>query len=75
MSKKKTTVIKEKTFEVPKGQLCCEKCGTTNFIYDDMTPPYKCDECGAVMDEANMEEIDLEELQYEHEEGKYDSQV
>jgi len=71
----KTTIINGKSFEVPKGQIYCEKCGTTNFIYDDMNPPYKCDECGIVLDEAGMQEIDLDELQYEHEEGKYDAET
>ena len=72
---KKTIIIKGKSFEVPEGQLYCEKCGTTNFIYVDMNPPYKCDNCGVIMDEADMQEIDIDELQYEHDEGKYDGEV
>ena len=72
---KKTMIINGKSFEVPKGQLYCEKCGTTNFIYDDMDPPYKCDDCGAVLNEADMQEIDMDELQYEHDEAKYDGEV
>ena len=66
---------KGKTFEIPKGQLYCEKCGTTNFIYDDMKPPYTCDNCAVLLDESDMEEIDMDELQYEQEEGKYDGNI
>ena len=43
---KKTIEISGNKFEVPDGQLYCKKCGTTNFIYDDMTPPYLCADCG-----------------------------
>jgi transcription initiation factor TFIIIB Brf1 subunit/transcription initiation factor TFIIB len=56
-------------------ELYCEKCGTTNFIYDDMKPPYECDDCGAALDEANKTEVDLESLQDLNEEGKYDGEV
>ena len=38
------------TFEIPELELFCEKCETTNFIYDDMKPPYKCDNCGAELE-------------------------
>ena len=75
MNKKKTFEVKGKKFEVPDGQLYCKKCGTTNFIYYDMKPPYKCDDCGSPLDKADMEEIDLDDLHYEHEEGKYDGEV
>ena len=34
-------------FERPKYELFCEKCDTTNFIYDDMKEPYQCDNCKA----------------------------
>jgi len=37
-------------FEVPDAELFCEKCETTNFIYNDMKPPYKCDSCGAELE-------------------------
>jgi hypothetical protein len=40
-----------------------------------MNPPYKCDDCGVVLNEADMQEIDLDELQYEHDEAKYDGEV
>ena len=46
MGKKKTVTIKGKKFEVPDGTLYCKKCKTTNFIYDDMKPPYFCADCG-----------------------------
>ena len=72
---KKTTIINGKSFEVPDGQLYCEKCKTTNFIYDDMKPPYKCDNCNTLLDEAGMQKIDMDDLQYEQEEGKYDGEV
>jgi ribosomal protein S27E len=75
MSEKKTVKKGGKTFEVPDGEICCEKCGTTNFIYSDMKPPYKCDDCGASLDADCMTAIDMDELQYEHDEGKYDGQV
>ena len=76
MSKEKKTIsIKGKSFEVPKGQIYCEKCGTTNFLYDDMNPPYKCDNCGVILNEADMQEIDIDELHYESQEGKYDGEV
>ena len=64
-----------KKFEVPNGEIYCEKCGTTNFIYDDMKPPYKCDNCGSPLNAANITEIDMDELQYEHDEGKYDGET
>ncbi|MCL2243176.1 MAG: hypothetical protein FWC03_01755 [Treponema sp.] len=34
-------------FDTPDLELYCEKCGTTNFFYDDNEPPYLCDSCGA----------------------------
>ena len=46
----KTKTINGKTFEIPDMELFCEKCGTTNFIYDDMKAPYLCDDCGAELD-------------------------
>ena len=33
-------------FEIPQQDSYCDKCGTTTYIYTDMTPPYKCDFCG-----------------------------
>jgi ribosomal protein S27E len=75
MSKKKTVKRGDKTIEVPDGEICCEKCGTTNFIYSDMKPPYKCDDCGAPLDASAITEIDMDELQYEHDEGKYDGET
>jgi predicted Zn-ribbon and HTH transcriptional regulator len=77
MKKNEKKIVKKngKNFEVPSGEICCEKCGTTNFIYNDMKPPYKCDDCGSPLDAADMSEIDMDELQYEHDEGKYDGQV
>jgi ribosomal protein S27E len=75
MSEKKTVKKGDKTFEVPDGEICCEKCGTTNFIYSDMKPPYKCDDCGVPLDADSMTAIDMDELQYEHDEGKYDGQT
>jgi ribosomal protein L37E len=74
-NEKKTIKKGGKNIEVPDGQICCEKCGTTNFIYNDMKPPYQCDDCGFPLDAASIIEIDLDELQYEHDEGKYDGQV
>jgi hypothetical protein len=62
-------------FEVPDGELYCEKCGTNNFIYNDMKPPYKCDHCGSPLNAADITAIDFDELQYGHDEGKYDGQV
>ena len=37
------------TFEIPDLELYCENCETTNFIYADMEPPYKCDQCGTAL--------------------------
>ena len=71
---KKTTIINGRSFKVPDGELYCE-CGTTNFIYEDMKPPYKCDNCKTLLNEADMQKIDMDELQYEQEEGKYDGEV
>jgi ribosomal protein S27E len=39
-----------KKFEIPDMELYCEKCETTNYIYSDMKPPYKCNECGSVLE-------------------------
>jgi ribosomal protein S27E len=77
MKKNEKKIVKKggKNFEVPDGQIYCTQCGTTNFIYNDMKGPYKCDDCGAPLNAADMIEIDLDELQYEHDEGKYDGQV
>ena len=41
--------LMEKYFELPEQELYCEKCETTNYIYDDMKPPYKCDNCGSLL--------------------------
>ena len=71
---KKTVEIKSKKFEVPSGSLYCKKCKTTNFIYDDMKPPYFCADCGKPL-KTKIQEIDIDELQYEHEEGKYDGEL
>ena len=75
MSKKKTVTLKDKKFEVPDGSLYCKKCKTTNFIYDDMKPPYFCADCGKPLKVDTLQEIDLDEAQYEKEEGKYDSET
>ena len=51
MNKKpKTQTINGKTFEIPDMELYCEKCKTTNYIYCDMKPPCKCDNCGAELE-------------------------
>ena len=39
-------------FETPEQELYCEKCETTNYIYNDMKAPYKCDCCGEELSEA-----------------------
>jgi len=75
MKEKKNVTVNGKNFEVPDEQLYCEKCGTTNYIYSDMKPPYKCDNCGTELDAASMEEIDIDDLQYEHDEGRYDGEI
>ena len=59
MKKEKTVTIKGKKFEVPGGSLYCKKCKTTNFIYDDMNPPYFCADCGNPLKADGMQEIDL----------------
>jgi rRNA maturation endonuclease Nob1 len=59
MSKEKTVTIHGKKFEVPGGSLYCKKCKTTNFIYDDMKPPYFCADCGKPLKADGMQEIDL----------------
>ncbi|GHV95054.1 hypothetical protein AGMMS50293_13740 [Spirochaetia bacterium] len=43
---RKRPASKEMQFETPDKTLYCKKCGTTNYIYSDMPPPYKCDNCG-----------------------------
>ena len=75
MSERKTLKLNNQKFEIPQCSIYCDKCRTTNFIYEDMKVPYKCDNCGRLLDEADMVEIDLEDLQYEAEEGKYDGEV
>ena len=75
MSKKKTVTLKDKKFEVPDGSLYCKKCKTTNFIYEDMKPPYFCADCGKPLKVENVKEIDIDEEQYQHEEGKYHGEV
>ena len=62
MSKNKTVTIKGKNFEVPGGTLYCKKCKTTNFIYDDMKPPYFCADCGKPLKAETMEGIDIKEV-------------
>jgi Zn finger protein HypA/HybF involved in hydrogenase expression len=42
--------LNNKKFEVPEFELYCEKCGTTSFFYDDNKQPYKCDNCGKLLD-------------------------
>jgi len=75
MPNKKTISVKGKKFEVPNGQLYCKKCKTTNFIYPDMKPPYFCADCGKPLKADTLQEIDMDEAQYEHEEGKYDGEL
>ena len=72
---KKTVETSGKKFEVPDGSLYCKKCKTTNFIYDDMKPPYFCADCGNPLKVENVQEIDLDEAQYEKEEGRYDGET
>ena len=55
----KTVTIKGKKFEVPGGSLYCKKCKSTNFIYDDMKPPYFCADCGKPLKADSIQEIDL----------------
>ncbi|GHV61823.1 hypothetical protein AGMMS49587_06960 [Spirochaetia bacterium] len=47
----KIVELNGKKFEVPDKELYCEKCGTTNYIYEDMQPPYKCDNCGKILED------------------------
>jgi len=48
MEKKQKTKTKNgMVFEIPEAEIYCKKCKTSNFIYNDMKPPYKCDNCGA----------------------------
>jgi hypothetical protein len=42
--------INGKKLEVPELELFCEKCGTTNYFYDDDKPPYHCDNCKNTLD-------------------------
>lgn len=44
---------KEMVFEVPEKELYCEKCETTNFIYENMNVPHECDNCGELLNENN----------------------
>ena len=74
MMAKKTVKVNGNTIEVPKGQIFCEKCGAVNFFYDDMKPPYMCDNCAAPLDESFFEEIDFDEAEYAHNEGRYDGE-
>jgi ribosomal protein S27E len=46
----KTITLNEEKFDVPELELYCEKCRTTNFFYSDNKPPYKCDNCGELLD-------------------------
>ena len=71
MSKEKTVKVHGKKFEVPGGSLYCKKCKSTNFIYDDMKPPYYCADCGKPLKADTMKGIDIDEEQYQHDEGKY----
>jgi hypothetical protein len=41
--------MSEREFEEPEKTLYCRNCGTTNYIYDDMEPPYTCDDCGETL--------------------------
>ena len=48
--KPKTETVDGKTFEIPVLEVFCEKCeecGTANYFYDDDSPPFRCDNCGA----------------------------
>ena len=71
----KTVTIKGKKFEVPGGSLYCKKCHSTNFIYADMKPPYYCADCGKPLKTDTIQEIDIDEEQYQHDEGKYDGET
>ena len=51
----KTVTTGGKTFEVPELELFCEICETTNYIYADMEPPYKCDNCGTELQDTDIE--------------------
>jgi hypothetical protein len=46
----KVVEVNGKKFEVPELELFCEKCGTTNYFYDDNKPPYYCDNCKNPLD-------------------------
>jgi transcription initiation factor IIE alpha subunit len=69
MPDKKTAKINGKKFEVPDLELYCSECNTTNYIYFDMEPPYKCDNCGSPL------EFDENEARYEQEEGRYHGEI
>jgi ribosomal protein S27E len=59
MNVKKMTVRgKEMVFRIPEGSIFCEKCETTNFIYDDMKKPLECDNCGEFLNEDMFEDGD-----------------
>jgi hypothetical protein len=45
------------------GELYCEKCETINFIYEDMKPPYKCDQCNTCLDERDITEVKLKGIE------------
>ena len=60
MAKEKTVTVKGKKFEVPGGSLYCKKCKTTNFIYDDMKPPYFCADCGKPLKVDTIQETNNE---------------
>lgn len=42
---------KEMVFEVPEKELYCEKCETTNYIYENIDMPHECDNCGELLKE------------------------
>ena len=46
----KAVTVGGRKFEVPKGNLYCKKCKSSNFIYDDMKPPFLCADCGSPLD-------------------------
>ena len=53
--KPKTITFNNKTFEVPDAEVLCEECGTTNYFYSDDKPPFRCDNCGVVLENIRPE--------------------
>jgi len=61
----------EKHFEKPEGYAYCEKCETTNYIYDDMKPPYKCDGCGSLLEREDKLPDSDEDEKGDSKSGRY----